>query len=497
MAETMRSMASPTDEAAQYQPLALFSILSISLAGFFTALVLVLTAVGLYTRKPVLEPMLILFAVGGIVLSIAARWQIRNSEGTLAGTGMAKTAFWLCIIFGACYIAYYYGNALAIQKQAKDYVQERWLKAIRENDIEEATLLTMPPQMRKGMSKADVRQRFADQFNALQSIELVQVFQRAGNDHELISEGVKEWKQNNEGYEVILNYLLRTREGEFDISVLLLGVEGKEFTERQWTIRTGAPYIRSRRLTTYGRMIAELQGEANQFLQDWTLGKLVHQRYAEMYLTSLRMTQAERTRRNDEYVTRGLVGNALSAATTPGSGLIVAGALGAHFGDLGINRRIYLPGSENFAREIVFFDERIQQHPNSVKEEMLPRIIQPGTMTPAQNVKNMESPTRIELLPDEVRVSLPIDYVLPSPVNYRAGGRLIAGCWNEALMAKLNELGTAPFNGSQPVTPDLSPSVLKQYPHDWRVVQVYIDLARRRDDMRPGGGLPNMNMRPF
>src|SRR5262249_47832262 len=108
------------EDTARYQPLSLLAVAAILAAALLTIVVVLLTAAGLYSRKPVLEPVLILLAVGGVILALAARWHIAYSEGTRAGIGLAKVALWMSLICGLCYGAYFGGNMLAIRKQASD-----------------------------------------------------------------------------------------------------------------------------------------------------------------------------------------------------------------------------------------------------------------------------------------------------------------------------------------------------------------------------------------
>src|SRR6516165_4133448 len=138
MADKMQSpVLDRSEDTARYQPLSLLAVAAVLVAGVLTVVIVLLTAAGLYSRKPVLEPVLILMAVGSVILALAARWHIANSEGTRAGQGLAKIALWLSVICGLCYGAYFGGNYFAIRKQASDMAVKNWFEPLKEGKFDE------------------------------------------------------------------------------------------------------------------------------------------------------------------------------------------------------------------------------------------------------------------------------------------------------------------------------------------------------------------------
>jgi hypothetical protein len=486
-------MTDPAEDAVKYQPMSMLAILAICVSGAFAIVMLSLTVAGLFTHKPVLEPLLILLSLIGVVLAVAARWQIRNAEGTLAGGRLANIALWLSVFVGCCYLAYFYGNALAIQQQAKDFAQKSFFEPLQQGDVEQVALISLPPHLRKGMSKQDIGVRFADTVTAMRHIELLSVVDRAGKQIEIVYNGVKDWKESQEGYDVALNYLVRTREGEFDVVISVVGVESKDSSGREWFVRSKAPFIRSKRLSTLGRMYIELQNDADRFLKDWTTTKM-NPNFADLlYLDTLPKSRAERAQLHRTYLVQAVVGNSMAVGAAPGAELAVAPALVLNFGVIGMNRQLYLPGYDTYAKELIVFDERTQPQPTSVKEQLIPRLLTSSVLSPDVNPNSMEVPSWIDITKNEVRVSMPVAFALPSPLHYKAGGRVTAACRDPKLVAKINELASAPWTPGQPPARDDSDSVLRGFDHDWRIAQVTLDFTKRFEPPRnPGTPSPAM-----
>src|SRR5205823_14182762 len=70
-------------------------------------------------------------------------------------------------------------------------------------------------------------------------------------------------------------YLLKTRTGEYEVVVHVVGMEGKEFPGRQWTVRASSPFIQRKQMSVYGRLANESRMDAERFIGDWIGKKLV------------------------------------------------------------------------------------------------------------------------------------------------------------------------------------------------------------------------------
>src|SRR5262245_18970168 len=106
MIEPLRTLPQRDEDIGAYRPLAALSVASLAVSLMFVVLAIVLTIVGLVTKRPVLEAWLIAFAGLGVVMALAARWQLRLAEGTRAGQKMANWALSLSVLGVCVYGAY-------------------------------------------------------------------------------------------------------------------------------------------------------------------------------------------------------------------------------------------------------------------------------------------------------------------------------------------------------------------------------------------------------
>src|SRR5437870_645296 len=115
--------SSATGEPLVYRPVSLLAIVGACLGGLYTALVLLTTIVALINGTPYfLRGWLVILVLGGVVLSLLAMWQIRQSEGTLAGQAVARWGLWLSLVPGLGYEAYRYATGWALTQQANDFL---------------------------------------------------------------------------------------------------------------------------------------------------------------------------------------------------------------------------------------------------------------------------------------------------------------------------------------------------------------------------------------
>src|SRR5439155_2515414 len=186
-------------DVGQYQPMSILAIAAVAVVAVFIIAVLLLTTVGLATRKPVLRPEVILIDVVAIALALAGRWQIRASEGTRAGLKLTRWALGLGVVFGCVYMAYYFGNVLAIREQAKDF-SRAWLTLMEEKDVKQAFYLANPPAQMKGRTPTELATLHPEALAAFQNVEIVRVFDRARKGEVVIEpQGVYEWRETPDG----------------------------------------------------------------------------------------------------------------------------------------------------------------------------------------------------------------------------------------------------------------------------------------------------------
>ncbi len=257
---------------SEYQPISGIAVAAIVMAGFAT---IVIVCVALYaiviTKKPVMNIALLLLAVAGVVLSIAARVHIRRSNGTRAGIKIVNAAWWMSVLSGVGFGAYYCANVVALRQQSEAVVSS-WLGLLKEQQFDRAFLLTVYPIQRQNIDPAnsgELDARFgANQLPTFRNSDLVRFFQRNGDAVGAESLGMSNSEQIDNGFRVDLSYRLKSAEGLFDLNLALISQEGPKFNGREWQI--GVPEgLVPKNLTTYGRLVAELQKDAQQVAVEW------------------------------------------------------------------------------------------------------------------------------------------------------------------------------------------------------------------------------------
>src|SRR5262245_1172021 len=84
-----------------YRPISGLAIAGLACAVFYTGLVLFSLAIAFFQREPLLLSFWLLLLPGaGALLGFLALRQIRNSEGTRAGTLLARWSIWLSVLSG-------------------------------------------------------------------------------------------------------------------------------------------------------------------------------------------------------------------------------------------------------------------------------------------------------------------------------------------------------------------------------------------------------------
>jgi hypothetical protein len=296
--------------AAAYRPVSVLAIVGFTIPVVL-GIVLVGSAAAAFVRgAPLLDPWILPFStilsVVGIVLSLLAWWQIRQSEGTRAGAALAKWGWWLSLLFGLGYLAYYFAFEAALGLEATDFT-DKWFAKLREGDVNSAFLLTLDPDRRKDLlpNRPDHMAQFTlvgeqgmSELQSFEEKEFVRFLIQGGTAGEVQSQGVREWRYLSEpkAYQVQLSYRLRAPEGEMDclITVKSGSSRGKKSGGRQWYIvmpeTNRAGFAKPSDL---GIAIEAWSNQAGGFAEGW-LGKLAKGDIWEAYLDTLEPSERER-----------------------------------------------------------------------------------------------------------------------------------------------------------------------------------------------------------
>jgi hypothetical protein len=262
--------------------------------------------------------------LGALLMCWLARSQIRASEGTLSGQPLASWGLVLAIFFGLNYAAYMVSSHFAVTKQASDFARD-WLALVQGGELDQAFLLTLPVTTRPA-NDANLRTNFEARFNAPRSAtesgfystflrkDYVRFLRAAGEDTRMDRVDLK-WERDKTGYMVRLVYRVSTPQVNFDLKVVLHGIEtqGPRGITRQWQIVPAGTEIANPpapELTEGGKELQDSAGSAAPFLMTW-LASLTAGDVDSAYLGTLPPAQRERlsaARKRCRFGTAGLVG---------------------------------------------------------------------------------------------------------------------------------------------------------------------------------------------
>jgi len=258
-------------EGEGYKPIS-----GLAIAAFVASIVGAIAVTGMFiasrlSGKPTYQPLLLLPALIGLALAIAARWQIRSSDGTRLGIRFANAAIWIAVVFGVSYLTHIVVIELAIRNQARQFT-EAWVKKVATGPIETAFLDVLLPAQRNSFQPNDIdkiRQRFGSEMHPFRINEIVRMLQRAGKNYELTPRGLKEWDLMDGGLAVKQLFDLRTPEGKYELILPVYGRDIPELGGRQWLLQLKGADIKDRQTTSLGRLILDVQVESHLFLYQW------------------------------------------------------------------------------------------------------------------------------------------------------------------------------------------------------------------------------------
>ncbi len=279
----------PAAEAAspEYRPVSGWAVASAVVAGVYVVVIVAGGGLALYSWSPYLLPLwTLLLPLAGLGLALFAQLHVRRAEGTRAGHGLARAAWWTCLVLGAIYLSFYASTFLAVRRQADAFVQ-KWFDLLKAGHVNEAFLMTEQPAKRVGVSPQD-EQLLNIRFNVGQpgtrgalstfrASELAQLIQQGGAEGRIEGKGVQNWAFEEGNYKVTRLYQITTPEGEMEATITTIGAEDKHrvYEGRQWHLFWDSASITRVKLTPFGERVAALRGQALLFLDQWSKNVLM------------------------------------------------------------------------------------------------------------------------------------------------------------------------------------------------------------------------------
>jgi len=290
-----------------YRSLSLMALLGFTIGAVYAAIIILMAIVGFFAGKPLIVATWVsLIPLAAALMCWFARVQIRRSEGTLAGAGLATWGLFLSVFVAVGYLAYSSAVYFAIRQQAQRFATD-WFKALKDDRADQAGFYTLEPLKRSGLTTNDpnlsqqveIRSGMLDDprnprslINSLKQMIWVRLLEQGGAETTIEPRGVSDWSYVRGGYEVKLNYNVRNPNADFDMILVVHGSEAphQEFQGRQWYVDWRASGFSNMdqpvRYTQKGQALIAAAQPTGVFMREW-LGKLMQRDKFEAFLETL------------------------------------------------------------------------------------------------------------------------------------------------------------------------------------------------------------------
>jgi hypothetical protein len=462
------SLPSTADEVA-YAPVSWLAVGSVLVAGLFVLLLLIFGFDAFRSKTSLIKPELMILAGIAIVLSFAARRMIRTSEGTRTGESLTNVAWWMAVIGGIVYGAYWMAIEYAIRRDAREEVQ-KWINTVLKGELPPAFHRTLEPGRRGAINPADevrMQNEFRDAYLVFRQSDLVRYAQRNGGDAEFVPGGLRDWVTKPKITECTFTGVLKTPEGSYPVHIPLKGVEGGQEGGgvRQWQVvpaQNGFVQVERVRLTKFGWLNSLLESQGANFAKQFvglSSAGLGAQPYAyQIYANPKGGSDTWGQILNTSIPRSWVMGGAhVAIPYTADYSAYIAGPL------------FTLPnGAEPSASQRATF---------------LNAWNTTGVLPSGQRLKNSpDTQNQLTLVRDEqkkyirIEVRIPVEIGMPTVDSDMgaARGRVMVECTDPEALNLLNEVRA---NGANPDAPPIAPpEEFRKLAFKWRAVRVESDL---------------------
>lgn len=236
----------------------LFRAAGLALAGFYAGPIGIIGLIAFPNQSPWLLPLwTLMFPLAAIVIALAARLGIQNSEGTLGGKLLTTWAICLSLVFALCYTAFYAATDIAVTQQAEQFATG-WIDSLKKDELEKAFVMTLPVTERSSdtMSHDQIESyniRHINQdgpsgpgqgaFAAFSQRHCVRLLSRSANvTVKLVN--VLDWGYEAGGYKVQLYYEAKSDYWNFPIKLTVFGADAKgDIKTRRWQVTRESPFL--------------------------------------------------------------------------------------------------------------------------------------------------------------------------------------------------------------------------------------------------------------
>ncbi len=268
-----------TAEANDYAPYSFLAVFSAGLAGLFVLVLLLLGISSWLAGQPLFEPELLIIPLVALVLSFAARRQIRNSEGTRVGLPLCNAAWWIAIVGGLCFMVYLFGIGFAVSRDAETAFK-LWadpfakINPVDPKNVEMLTTFhgTLTADKQVTVAPTDsvkLHEQFRNPLLAYRQSDLVRIAARNPGEVQFEVIGLEDWKNEKSGVLTCrLTVKVTSPEGEFTMGLPMARQTLKGKTEPIWQIQPpqndSTLFFRTTKLNDYGERIRDMEIAAHQ-----------------------------------------------------------------------------------------------------------------------------------------------------------------------------------------------------------------------------------------
>lgn len=300
-------------EAIVYRPLSFLAIAGFGVSVLYAVIVVGGALLSFWGGTPwLMDKWTVLIPILGALLSWLATWSIQRSEGTLAGTSLARWGLLICLFTGLGYWAYFGATYFAIRSQA-DAFARGFLDKIVQGKLDAAFVDSLRPvDQREGLSEEALRQELEMRHNpagpngahgpysTFAMTNMVRLLTQTDSPPEIISRGASLFEYAEGGYHVTLNYHIKTSRFAFDAIVTVQGNESRhhEFKGRRWYVKlqeSGVPGSSPQVPTEEGSWYLSQMQNASRMEEAW-LALLRQGRADEAFLLTLPAEQRQKAR---------------------------------------------------------------------------------------------------------------------------------------------------------------------------------------------------------
>ncbi len=229
MADTAPRLPSASDDTIRYAPLSWMGMAAFAVAVLFVLLTLIMGFIAYTEDRSLLSSILLALPLIGLILAFVAKQAIKNAEGAVTGIRFVNAAWWICLVGGACYGAYWLAVDWSVRSTGEKQLLEWTTKLIEGNpttaqdpNIKEAFLKTLPPANAEGEFARNPKlfdAQFALPLQNLRNSHLLLIAHRNRGAVTIETTGMKGWEQNDKDTIVETTAKLRCPEGEFPLTV--------------------------------------------------------------------------------------------------------------------------------------------------------------------------------------------------------------------------------------------------------------------------------------